>query len=580
MVQDDEFRVRPGRIRATRAGQGRSFIGKVLAATNRAGGMARPGSGRGGTGPSTFGRGRGATLRANRILSRRTRLAVVKARVVRHGGRASLRAHLSYLQREGVTKDGEKAKLFGAERDAVPASEFAERCADDRHHFRFIIGPEDAPALADLRSFTRELMTQAEQDLGTTLDWVAVSHWNTDNPHIHIIVRGKDQEGEDLVIARDYISEGLRARAQNLVTLELGLRTENEIRKSVERQVEAERWTQLDRQLQQDADERGILNLAPHPDRRPDLFAVLKVGRLRRLERMGLAHQVGDGRWRLDEAAEPTLREMGQRGDIIKRIHRGLSEQGIERAASAWVLAGEELAEPVIGRLVARGLDDELKGTAYAVIDGVDGRTHHVHLPTLEATGDSPSRSVVEVRKFEDANGRRRVALAVRSDLSVAEQVTARGATWLDRQLIAREPVALGEGGYGAEVRDALTRRSEHLVAQGIAQRDGEQVRYPHGMIVALREREVADLVRRLEQQSGLPHQPSAQGEYVTGTYRQRFALASGRMAMIDDGLGFQLVPWTPSLEKQLGRQVSGIARGDGGVDWSFGRKRDMGIGL
>lgn len=580
MARDDEFRVRPGRIRATGARQGRSFIGKVLAATNRAGGMGRPGSGRAGTGPSTFGRGRGAALRANRILSRRTRLTVVKARVVRHGGRASLRAHLSYLQREGVTRDGEKATLFGAERDAVPASEFAERCVDDRHHFRFIVGPEDAPEMSDLKTFTRELMTQAEQDLGTKLDWVAVSHWNTDNPHIHIIVRGKDQDGEDLVIARDYISEGLRARAQNLVTLELGPRTENEIRKSVERQVEAERWTHLDRQLQQDADERGIINLAPHPERQPDLFAVMKVGRLRSLERMGLAHEIGGGRWRLDETAEPTLREMGQRDDIIKRIHRGLSEQGIERAASAWVLAGEELAEPVVGRLVARGLDDELKGTAYAVIDGVDGRTHHVRLPTLEATGDGKPGTVVELRKFEDANGKRRAALAVRSDLSVADQVTARGATWLDRKLIARAPVALGEGGFGGEVRDALVRRSEHLVAQGIAERDGAQVRYPRGMISTLRQREVDDLIRRLEQQSGLRHQPSAQGEYVTGTYRQRLALASGRMAMIDDGLGFQLVPWTPSLEKQLGRHVSGISRGDGGVDWSFGRKRDMGIGL
>lgn len=295
---------------------------------------------------------------------------------------------------------------------------------------------------------------------------------------------------------------------------------------------------------------------------------MLKVGRLQRLERMGLAHQVGGGQWRLDETAAPTLRELGQRNDIIKRIHRGLTEHGIDRPASAWVLAGEELAEPVIGRLVARGLDDELKGTAYAVIDGVDGRTYHVHLPTLEATGDSPPGSVVEVRKFADANGRRRVALAVRSDLPVAEQVTARGATWLDRQLIAREPVALGEGGFGAEVRDALARRAEQLVAQGIASRDGAQVDYPRSMVVTLREREVADLVRRLEQQSGLPHQPSAQGEYVAGTYRRRFALTSGRMAMIDDGLGFQLVPWTPSLEKQLGRQVSGIARGDGLVLW------------
>ncbi|MBU2655760.1 relaxase/mobilization nuclease domain-containing protein [Acidomonas methanolica] len=581
MAQDDDFRVRPGRIRAPRApGRPQSFIGRVLAATNRAGGMGRPGAGHGGGRPSTFGRGRGAALRANRILSRRTRHVVVKARVVRHNGRASLRQHLAYLQREGVTKDGEKARLFGADRDAIPAAEFAERCGDDRHHFRFIIGPEDATDMADLTAFTRDLMKQAEQDLGTRLDWVAVSHWNTDNPHLHVIVRGKDQEGEDLVIARDYIREGFRARAQTLVTLELGPRTENEIHRSIERQVEAERWTQLDRQLQQDADAQGVISLAPDPGRQPDQFAVMKTGRLRYLERMGLAHDIGDGRWRLDETAEPTLREMGERDDIIKRIHRGLKERGIDRAASSWVVAGEQAAGPVIGRLVDRGLDDELKGTAWAVIDGVDGHARHVRLPTLDAATDAPAGAIVELRRFKDAGGRSRIALAVRSDLSIGEQVTARGVTWLDRQLIARDPVALGDAGFGAEVRDALARRQARLVEQGVARQDGDRTHYPRGMLATLQRRELGDLVRKLERETELTHSPTVAGEYVTGTYRRRFALAAGRMAMIDDGLQFQLVPWTPSLEKQRGRHVSGVGRDDGGVDWSFGKKRDMGIGL
>lgn len=166
----------------------------------------------------------------------------------------------------------------------------------------------------------------------------------------------------------------------------------------------------------------------------------------------------------------------------------------------------------------------------------------------------------------------------MRSDLSISEQVQARGATWLDRQLVARDPVALGKAAFGAEVRDALRQRSAHLVEQGLARRDGEKTIYPRGMIATLREREVGELARRLEAEQGLSHQPSGAGEYVSGTYRQRFVLASGRMAMIDNGLGFQLVPWTPSLEKQRGREVSGIARDDGGVDWSFGRRRDQGL--
>jgi hypothetical protein len=47
---------------------------------------------------------------------------------------------------------------------------------------------------------------------------------------------------------------------------------------------------------------------------------------------------------------------------------------------------------------------------------------------------------------------------------------------------------------------------------------------------------------------------------------------------MIDDGLGFQLVPWRPALEKELGREVRGVIAPGGGVDWSFGRKRGLGL--
>lgn len=115
----------------------------------------------------------------------------VKARVVRHSGRkAPLAAHLRYLRREGVTKDGEKVRLFGPGIDDADPKAFAERCEDDRHHFRFIVSPEDAPDMADLKGYARELVGQMEKDLGTKLDWVGVDHWNTRHPHVHILVRG------------------------------------------------------------------------------------------------------------------------------------------------------------------------------------------------------------------------------------------------------------------------------------------------------------------------------------------------------------------------------------------------------
>jgi Protein of unknown function (DUF3363) len=71
---------------------------------------------------------------------------------------------------------------------------------------------------------------------------------------------------------------------------------------------------------------------------------------------------------------------------------------------------------------------------------------------------------------------------------------------------------------------------------------------------------------------------PAAGGEMVAGTYRQRLTLTSGRLAMIDNGLGFALVPWTPALDRHLGRHVAGVAKTSGGIEWSFGRKRGLEI--
>jgi hypothetical protein len=120
--------------------------------------------------------------------------------------------------------------------------------------------------------------------------------------------------------------------------------------------------------------------------------------------------------------------------------------------------------------------------------------------------------------------------------------------------------------------------RADHLVEQGLGERHGQRVTFSRSLIETLRRRELDALGDKLAAETGQPFNRAGSGEYVAGSYRQRFTLASGRFAMIDDGLGFQLVPWTPSLEKQLGRHVSGIARDDGGIDWSFGRKRGLGL--
>jgi len=495
----------------------------------------------------------------------------IKARVVRHGAGAPLKLHLQYLQRDGVDRAGAPGRLFTPAEENAEARAFAERAAGDRHHFRFIVSPEDAAELEDLKAFTRDLMSQAERDLGARLDWVAVDHWNTAHPHVHLLVRGVTDEGRDLVIARDYIAQGLRARASELVSLELGPRTDVEIRRGLAAEIDVERPTRLDQALARDAAERnGIIDLRRVPKGEGDELRRLKIARLAKLERLGLAEPAGRGRWRLSPETDTTLKALARRGDIVARINRALGEQGLQRGAETWRLDAEP-GEPIVGRLLERGLDDELKGSAFAIVDGVEGRLHHVALPSLEAAGDPEAGAIVEVRWLHGKRGPI-TTLAVRSDLPLDQQVTAEGATWLDRRLVGGDGSSFAEAGFGAEVREALNRRADHLVTQGLAHRQAGVVRFIPGLLDRLRRRELDSVAARLASETGLSHRSAADGETVAGVVRRRLALASGRFAMIDDGLGFSLVPWRAELGQQLGRQVTGVIGPGGALDLSRGR--------
>ena len=581
---DSEFRVRPGRIRTTRAPKAKSFLNQVLRAAKKAGHVGAPASARRASnyGRSTFGRGRGSFSRSRLFSS--SRRVVVKARVARHQGRsfrsAPLSAHLSYLKREGVDRDGEKGVMFDAGSDRADDLAFADRCKDDRHHFRFIISPEEAAELTDLKVFTRDLASQMEADLGTRLDWVGVDHWNTDNPHVHLIVRGVDEAGADLVISRDYISGGLRSRAEDLVAIELGPKPEHDIRNALEQEVSAERWTRLDLEIRHHADDIGAVDL--RPDARgpadPEIRRLM-IGRLQHLEKMGLATAAGPGEWMVGLEAERNLRDLGMRGDIIKTMHRAFTERGQDRRVADYVIGGGAGA-PIVGRLIDKGLHDELTGEAYAVIDGTDGRAHHVRFRGIEAFEHAPpAGGIVEVRRFSGPEDERpTLVLATRSDLDLRAQITAPGATWLDHRLVEREPMPLSMGGFGRDTRDALQARAEHLVDHGLARRQGQRIILQRDLLSTLRRRELDTVGERLSAETGLPHVKAAAGEHVSGVYRQRLNLSSGRFAMIDGGLGFQLVPWSREIERKLGQHIAGIARDSGGIEWSLGRKRDLGL--
>ena len=638
---DDRFRVRPGAPKQ----RGDAFITQVLRQASKAGAKA----GKAGNRPGArLGRGHVAARFADHARAPNARRVTIKTRLVNlaKDGTRSTVTHLRYIEREGVGRSGEPGKAYGPTTDDADLAAFEKRGREDRHQFRFIVSPEDAEQLDDLRTYTRHLMVRMEADLGTRLDWVAVDHWNTDNPHTHVVLRGKDDTGKDLIISRDYIGQGMRDRASELAAEWLGPRTELEIQRSMQREVDQERWTGLDRTLQREAVD-GLVRpetlAAPRLQRQRQML----IGRLQRLQRMGLATEQQLGVWAVRAEAEPTLRAMGERGDIIRIMQRAMSGRPRELA----VFQPGENGRSIVGRVAGKGMADELYDKGYLIVDGTDGKAHYVVLPPRSELEQYPTGSVVEVkgsngartadrniaamaangiyraddhlavaqnqaaadrdppevvaahvRRLEalrragivervaegvwrvpcdlPARGRQYdaqrlgggMAVELKSHLPIERQARVIGATWLDQQLIGGGK-GLGDLGFGGEVKDALQQRADFLSEQGLAERCGQRVILARNLLATLRGRELAKAAQGIVAETGLEYRPVADGQRVAGIYRRSVMLSSGRYAMLDDGMGFSLVPWKQVIEQWQGHQLAATVRG-GGVSWEMGRQR------
>ncbi|MGV1682361.1 relaxase/mobilization nuclease RlxS [Sphingopyxis sp. NJF-3] len=394
-MDEDEFTPRLGRMRSR--GKEARYIGLVIKAARRAG--KRTGR-RGQFDGSRIGRGASVArvLRGQgRHTALRSRRVIVKFRPVTLAGKGlgGAKAHLSYIQRDGVTREGLPGELYSADLDIADGKSFLTRCGQDRHQFRMIVAPEDGDQFGDLKTYVRRLMREMEKDLGTKLDWVAVDHFNTGHPHSHVMLRGKNDRGADLVIAREYISHGARERAMAIATLDLGPRTDLEIEQRQRADTEAERLTLIDRRLAREMNAHGLVTAR---DAEP-FQQSLRTGRLQKLGRMGLATHLGGESWRLEPGLTDTLRRMGERGDIIRTMQRELSARNVERASTDRLIFDPAAGEGtrLVGRVIMRGLADEHGDRHYLLIDGVDGRVHYADIGAGDKTDPTPEGAIVSI---------------------------------------------------------------------------------------------------------------------------------------------------------------------------------------
>jgi hypothetical protein len=589
------------------------------------------------------------------------RRVVVKARYAMHGSGkgAPLRAHVSYLAREGKAAErgepGLERSLDYLQRAETPGNDqfsFYDRSevgvdgkaitagwADDRLHFRLIVSAEDGEALGDLKPFIREVMARLEQNLGTRLEWLAVDHWDTDNPHTHVLVRGKRADGQDLFIPSRLISSGIREHAQHVVTRVLGPRLEADLRQERWREISRMAATPLDRELVAARDVQGVINVY-----RPDLIA-----RLERLEGWGLAER-GTGGWRIAGVLFGKLKAMDEHVQVEQAVsaHR--------RPGELLPLLAADPAQAIEGQLVHYGPADDLGGSFLAVVETGKGELRYARLEreadlamldgagpgaivTLEPNVPAPrpadhaiaaiaertgglysadlhfaetpgvSRGLVEanIRRLEamrrtslvtrtadgvfivghdhlkratifDERVSRRYPLvaSVASYWTLDEQVNAIGPTRLDRVLAGEAAQPQGEGVFARQYAAALQQRRLFLIEQGWLGKDEKLL--PKSMLDSLAANELRVAAKGLSKEVG-KHVVSARLNHIQGVYARRIDLAQGRMALIVGERQASLIPWRPVMERFAGREVEGLWRGQG-ISWGLSRGRGLGLGM
>ncbi len=382
-------------------------------------------------GKSSWGRGGGS--RAQRV--------IVKTLVSRHkAGKAkgSLTRHAGYLGRDSASADGKPGVFYDASREGIAGRQEVANWAEDRHHFRVIISPERGSDIPDMTAYVRDVMARVEKDLasagaiekGTKLEWIAINHHNTDNPHAHVVLRGRQENGKDLVIPRAYLAHGMRGRASEVATELLGERTIEQAQEARLKEVEAERFTSLDRMIERHL-AGGKIDLAQS---KPIGYGAedrqLALARLQFLEGIGLAQKERGTWWTVDEQFSRSLRGLGARNDVIQQLYGSLGHE----AGQVQRMAGADASNPVAGIVIAKGSADEIGDDRFIVVRDGGGQAHYGRVKDTESYRDLHVGSVAEL----GAGAHRRQ--------QIAEQVAA---------------VASDKGVYSSELHEAYLRQSQ-----------------------------------------------------------------------------------------------------------------------
>jgi len=530
-----------GKVHKTRGVSGRARSGALGGQLSKLLAGRRPG-----------GRFRAAGANAAFARDKRQRV-VVTVFYQGHGGSGAgkLIAHGKYLQRDGAGPEGEPGHFYDRENDRVGAEpRLSEWEIEDKRHTRVMLAPESGARIEDLKDFTRATMAQMERDLGAPLDWVAVDHHNTDNPHVHVILRGRRRDGPDLIIPREYATRGLRHAARDVATQMLGDRGRDDERLALDRETRAERSTRLDQLL--------AAELKPGKTHRiqwigrtlePTLRAALR-NRVRELARMGLGREERRDRFRFDPDWQTRLDEIGKGIDLRRRLGREI-EPGQGRL---------KLYEPAMGRIAGPVLEAGRRGETskgYVIVLDAMKRPVLANVRQRDADGLQPGALVAIEPKTHEGRGTR-VKIDRLSETPIAAQIDAPAETELDREIVRQLAGEQPQLPNTREIRNAITERIGWHQRQGSGGRDlTGRFEFNQGALDQLRVSEFTRAEDALKRATGKRVITLADGLEREWRVRGFVQLHQGRFASLERNDGIALLRVTRSLSLKQGKAYS-----------------------
>ena len=403
----------------------------------------------------------------------------VRVMYAKNATRGQWKAHGRYIARESASQARAVEAGFDAKDRGINIAARLDQwqSAGDERMWKLIVSPEFGDKI-DLVELTRGLMQRMTRDLDTHLEWVAVSHFNTDNPHVHIALRGVREDGRSLRLERDYVKHGIRGIAEDLCTRQLGYRTQRDIAEAQRREVSQHRFTSLDRTIARDKPTDAQSSHFPVSKSSAQPRSQPVVARLRTLESMGLAEASGPDHWLVRQDFETALRAMQRLGDRQKI----LAAHGVPVSDTRLPLVMFDLRHctTLEGRILAHG-EDEVSGHSFMMLEGTDAKVHCIYHTSQMA--EARGRGGLRVNRFVRLSKRFRNGrpLLEIDELGHSERILSdrRHHEEAVGQLLQRgiSPVEYGWGGWLGRYEAALRK-----VATDLAQQPGplDQTLKPH----------------------------------------------------------------------------------------------------